>query len=187
MLLDSLLLEECDLDTFAEQILDYCEENFKPGEHKGVKYPIKYKDYCDHSGGHERDTGNNIKILRTRHGIRPKSRPSKPAERAKLIRTRLRVDEKGVPGLIVNRKSFLLTEGFRGAFTSKTNPAGIPTGEPFKDGIYDNVLDSLGYPLDVRYGVPRDPKVTAGRKRRAARQREKMRGRYAKSVSGYGG
>ncbi len=184
--IDAMMLEECDIDEFAGQVIDFCEENYKPTKDRnGTTIPIRYRDFCDHSGTHERDTGNLVKILRRRHGIRPKSRFSKPEERVKLIRTRLRVNSHGVPGLVVRRGVVLITEGFRGSYTSKPDVLGNPTGVPFPDGIYIHSLDGLGYPLDNLFGVPRDPAKVAAQKRRAWRQRKDLNQRYAKSVSGY--
>ncbi len=185
ILLDAMLLEDCDIDEFAVQILDHCEENYPPLVHKGVKYPTKFKDYCDHSGNQNHWLGNTIKILRRRHGIRPKSRPSKPEERVKLIRTRLRINEKGVPGLVVNKDCFLLTEGFRGGFTSRPDVLGNPTGIPFKDGMYEHPLDALGYLIDMVFGVPKNKKIVLDRKKRARKHRAEMHRRYQNTVTGY--
>ena len=184
VLLDAMLLEDCDIDEFASLILDHCEDNYPPLEHKGIKYPTKYKDYCDHSGNQTHWLGNTIKILRRRWNIRPKSQPSKPEERAKLVRTRLRINERGVPGIVVNKHCHLLTEGFRSGFTSKADKQGNPTGIPLKDGHYEHVLDALGYPLDNLFSVPKNPKVVLNRKALARKRRREQQRRYA-SITGY--
>lgn len=183
--LNALLLEKCDIDEFAEIVLNYQNMHFKPETDDGVKRHIKYRYFGDHSGTHQRDTGNNAKILRKRHGIGMRSRFSKPEERTQLIRTRMRIRKNGTPGMLVNRKCHLLTEGFRGAFSSKKDLMGNPTGIPFKDGIYDNVHDALGYPIDNLFGVPRSPELIKDRKRRSAKRRKELERRYRDSVTGY--
>ena len=183
--LDALLLEKCDIDEFAEIVLNYQNMHFKPETDDGIKRHIKYRYFGDHSGTHQRDTGNNAKILRKRHGIGMRSRFSKPEERTQLIRTRLRVRKNGTPGMLVNRKCHLLTEGFRGAFSSKKDLAGNPTGIPYKDGTYDNVHDALGYPIDNLFGVPRSPELVKDRKRRARKRQKELERRYRDSVTGY--
>ena len=180
-----MLLEDCDIDEFAGLILDHCEEHYPPLVHKGVKTPTKFKDYCDPSGDSNHWLGNTIKILRRRHNIRPKFQSSRPEERAKLIRTRLRVNERGVPGIIVNKDCHLLTEGFRSGFTSKPDKQGNPTGIPLKDGHYEHVHDAIGYPLDCLFSVPKNQKVVLDRKKRARKRSAEMHRRWQKTVTGY--
>jgi len=185
-ILDAMMLEDCDIDEFATQVLDHCEEHFKPGRHNGIKYPIKYRDFCDHSGNEKRDLGTTTKILRGRYGIRPKSRPSKPEERAKLIRNWLRLRKNGTPGMVVNRKCAVITEGFRGAWASKKDLiSGLATGMPVKDNFYEHTRDALGYAMDMLFGAQRDPALAKDRKRRARKQRQELHRRYIDSVTGY--
>jgi hypothetical protein len=183
VLLWAILGHEVEVEEFANIVLQYCRKSFKPGEHNGCEYPIEYQDFCDHAGTQRKDTGSTVKILRSQFRIHPRSRPSKPADRATLIAHRLRVRTDGKPGLVVNRDCSLLTEGFRGGFSSKPDAQGFTTGYPFKDGYYEHVHDGLGYAIENKYGV-RKQSPDEDACERARRHRRKMQ-RMHGSASGY--
>lgn len=185
-ILDVMMLEDCNIDDFATQVLAYCKEEFKPGKREGITYEIKYKDYCDYAGNEERDLGVVVEVLRRRYGIRPRSRPSKPENRAILIRNRLQVRKDGTPGIVVDRKATLILEGFRGAWVSKKDlSSGRPTGIPDKDNYYEHSRDALGYALDMLVGPARDQDMVKQRKQQRRRDENRRRKLWQNSQTGY--
>ncbi len=183
VILDVIMGDKVEIHEFASYVVKYCRENFKPGTSLGRPIAIKYEDYCDHAGTQQHDTGSTVKILRSEFGINPRSRYSKPEERANLIAHWLEIRKDKLPGMIISEDSTLAVSGFRGGFTSKPDVLGHGTGIPYKDGKFDHILDALGYAIENKYGVRKDKDTPSKRAQRRAR-RAAMRRKY-ENPSGY--
>jgi hypothetical protein len=187
-LLWAILGAQWDIHEFVGHVQRYCTENFLPGLHDGRAVPIRYEDFCDHAGTQETDKGSTVRILRQQYHIHPRSRYSKPEERAILVADYLKVrksskaDEPAEPGMYINKDCPLLCEGFRGGFQSKPDAMGNGTGIPFKDDFYDNVHDALGYVFDLKFGTYRQPideweaRILRDKRRREQRKFNKVTG-----------
>lgn len=181
VILDAMMGENMLIEEFAEAVIGFCKNGYPVGTHEGHKVPIKYRDYCDIAGKHDKDTGNTVKILRT-YGIHPRYQYSHPAERTILIANRLRMRSDGKPGIIVNRNCQLMVQGFRGGFACKPDALGKATSVPFKDKYYEHPNDAFGYSVEGELGSPkkkRDQMEEEERRRdrrTAAREFDKVTG-----------
>jgi len=187
VILDAILGHNWDIHEFVGHVLDFCNDNFKPvRDSNGRLVEISYQAFCDPAGTQEKDTGSTVKILRRQYRIHPRSRYSRPEERARLIADRLKVRSDGKPGLVVNRKTSggrLMASGFRGGFQSKPDVLGQGTGIPLKDGQFEHLLDAFGYSVDLKLGVrslPKDPEWERIQRRKRRRREQQYR-----TVTGY--
>jgi hypothetical protein len=178
-----------DIHEFVTHIQSFCKEHYKPVLHEGREIPIRYEWFCDHAGTQEGDKGSTVKILWGQYRIHPRSRYSKPEERAILIADYLKVrkssklGEPDEPGMLINKDCALLCEAFRGGLQSKPDAMGNGTGIPFKDDFYDNVGDAIGYPMDMKFGTHREPPDEWAL--RVARQKRRREQQKFNKVTGY--
>jgi hypothetical protein len=133
LIIDEILGKEEPLEVFIQRLFN------KPYYSK-IK---SCKHFCDPAGAQHSGLAlrTSIEILNA-YGIYPIYKKSNPEERARIIRTKLLLDENRQPQLLVNKSCKILIEGFLGGYHYVENE----TKEIIeKDGYYDHLFDALGY------------------------------------------
>jgi len=117
-----------------------------------MRFPdAKVRDYGDPAGSQETDKGATTMILLQHFKITLNYRFSWIEEGTKMIDQKLRVQEDGLPGLLIDpENNDELIEGFESGYLLDTGASGKDKegrlkNSPKKDGWFDHVLDALRY------------------------------------------
>jgi PBSX family phage terminase large subunit len=138
IILKELLPENITVHDFAKQIIQI--------QNKDFPLASRFIYYGDPAGNQTSDKSEktSVEILRE-HEINVYSRKSSPTARIEIIQKRLQTWHEDSPSLLINKSgcSFLIDALAGGYHFMDRNNKQVE--EPEKDGLYDHVIDALGY------------------------------------------
>lgn len=130
------------------------------------RYPgAKLVDYCDPAGSQETDKGSTTMILSQKFGITLHYRFSFLEEGLRMMEQRLKIQEYGEPGMIVDPINHDLINGLAGGYKLDVGASGKDSegrlkNNPKKDGWFDHLMDALRYMYIGLFTLTADDKVS---------------------------
>ena len=161
LVLGELLEQDRETGEFCESLWAYIHHMFlKAGERESKnvsrRHQVDMEVYCD-PAGHQRNSKSrrsDIEIARE-YGFYPMSKASGISDGIQIVRRRLNTLTRGEPNLMFDGAHCQkLVEGLRGGYHYPDTSAQMAEKlAPYKDGIYDHLMDALRYVCVNRYWV----------------------------------
>lgn len=145
--LAELLPEDIGVDTFADMILDFQKVHFP--HVKDIRY------FGDPAGAQVTDKGDpTIKRLGDK-GIPVRYMDSDILPGVECIRQLMQKMVDGRPKLVFHPRCKIIGEAMRGGYYFRQKQDGSYADKPFKDGLYDHLMDALRYGIvNLVLGAP---------------------------------
>lgn len=125
------------LDEYADKVIEFSNKQFPDS---------KFEDYCDPAGTQQSDKGTrtSIEILNSK-GVYPKYRRIEEVMVRTIIQRKINTYIGDKPALLVDKNCRIIKEGFLGGYYFAKNQEGVPENKPYKDGLYEHLMDAVRY------------------------------------------
>lgn len=155
--LGELMGEDQTLDSFCDNVKTYIAKHFQSGETDKIK-SMELRSGCDPAGGQKSDKSEltSVQILRKNGFVLVQHKKIELDMGLQVVRQQLNKLIAGKPALRFDKRYCkVLIEGMKGGYhyPKKREEFSEEKEQPYKDGFYEHMMDSLRYAIQNLRGV----------------------------------